>query len=117
MIRSEWIRGFFSSPLGKKALNSPECKREWAFNLLWRDNSILQGVIDLCFIEKDGWILADYKTDRLSSAELKEKYAEQLNWYRYALEKITNLPVKKMYLFSLYLSKAIPVTPFEPAME
>lgn len=117
MILSEWIRGFFSSPLGKKALNSPECKREWAFNLLWRDNSILQGVIDLCFIEKDGWILADYKTDRLSSAELKEKYAEQLNWYRYALEKITNLPVKKMYLFSLYLSKAIPVTPFEPAME
>lgn len=113
LIKVNWLEHFFTSDLGKRALQAPLVHREWAFNLLLDTGTILQGVIDLCFTEGDGWILTDYKTDRVNAEELKERYSSQLNWYRRALEKITGMPVKEMYLFSLSLGEAIPVTPFD----
>ena len=52
---------------------------------------LIQGVIDLFFVENDGLVLVDYKTDRLTQYNLEQRleyYRGQLYWYRRALEEI-----------------------------
>lgn len=99
-IRTDWLRGFFSSPLGQRALAAREAHREWAFNLR-EGQSLIQGVIDLCFWEADGWVLVDYKTDLAEEETLRARYTLQLQWYAKALAQITGRPVKEAVLFSL----------------
>ena len=58
----------------------------------------MQGVIDLAFLEEDGWVLLDYKTDNLTEEneeKLKKAYSVQLDLYAEALNKITNVKVKE----------------------
>ena len=76
------------------------------------ENILVQGVIDAWFEEPGGYILVDYKTDRVFSSdghELRDKYAPQLALYRRALETITGVPVKEMYLYSVALGREIRV--------
>ena len=115
-VRLSWLRGFFDSPLGQRALNAREVRREWAFNYRAPGRTLVQGVIDLCFREGGGWVLADYKTDNATPAELMERYALQLRWYARALEKITGLPVRECVLFSLRAGEALPVPLTEDAL-
>lgn len=94
--------GFFQSDLGQRMLRSPKVRREWAFNLVMEEGSLLQGVIDCAFMEDDQWVLVDYKTDRIQDEEaFVQRYELQLDWYAKALEKITGLPVKEKYLYSI----------------
>lgn len=116
-IRLDWLRGFFSSPLGLRALQASDVHREWAFNLRGPGQTLIQGVIDLCFLEEGQWVLADYKTDRADAATLRSRYALQLNWYARALEQITGHPVKEMHLFSLRSQEDIRVEPMPEAMD
>ncbi len=102
------IARFFQSGLGRRMLASPETRREWSFNLLLTEpfEAILQGVIDLCFLEDGAWVLVDFKTDRVKSAdELWARYARQLDYYRLALERGTPWPVKERTLYSLRLGE------------
>ena len=103
---------FFGSPLGKRALFAKEVHREWRFNFLAPDlcESILQGVIDLCFLEDGSWVLVDFKTDQVSSPQdLHFLYARQVEIYRRALVAGTGLPVKESILFSLNLGEGFQV--------
>ena len=69
---------------------------------------IVQGAVDLCFTESDGVVILDFKTDRVQTEEaLKEAYAEQLNIYATACEKIFEKPVKEKIIYSFSLSKEI----------
>ena len=82
---------------------------------------LVQGVID-CIIETDGGelILVDYKTDRLSRAELEneelarktlsEKHSLQLGYYRLAIEKIFGKAPSRSLIYSLPLGKALDVS-------
>ncbi len=71
-------------------------------------NIIVQGAVDLCFSESDGIVVLDFKTDREDNPQkLKEFYAEQLNIYAAAVEKIFKKPVKEKVIYSLYLGKTI----------
>jgi ATP-dependent helicase/nuclease subunit A len=66
----------------------------------------LQGVIDLCFLEDGGWVLVDYKTDRVSSPDvLWQHYASQVDLYRRALHTGTGIPVREATLFALLLGE------------
>ena len=105
------IGQFFLSPFGQRVLGAGFVRREWAFTYHIDDRlaEYIQGVIDLCFIENDEWVLCDYKTDRAEADELRDRYSDQLRLYRDALEAITDRPVKECFLYSLYLQKAIPV--------
>ena len=68
---------------------------------------IVQGIIDCAFREGDGWILLDYKTDRIEDeAVFLEEYRPQLEWYRVALEKLTGIPVRESWLYALSVDKA-----------
>mgnify|MGYP003193348150 CR=1 FL=1 len=64
---------------------------------------LIQGIIDVFWVEEDGIVLLDYKTDRVDSAtRLRDMYKE-------ALERIFPLPVKEKYLYSFRLNQAIEV--------
>lgn len=67
---------------------------------------LLQGVIDTCFIEEDGIVLIDYKTDYIELEKreegievMKQRYALQLELYARALQGIMQMPVKEKYLY------------------
>ena len=64
--------------------------------------------MDLVFQEDDMLVLVDYKSDRGNNAQkLKEKYSLQMNLYKQALEIITSMPVKEVYLYSVEMEKEI----------
>lgn len=75
------------------------------------DNILVQGIIDLYYIDKnDNLILVDYKTDYVQNEdELIEKYKEQLNLYKKALELSYNKKVSKVYIYSTFLGKSIDI--------
>ena len=102
-IRTEKIERFLASPIGRRLLAGREIHREWDFNLYVPERDmILQGMIDCAFLEEEGWILLDYKTDRIEDEEaFVEEYRPQLAWYRIALEKLTGTPVAESWLYSL----------------
>lgn len=112
MISSQMLLSFFHAPLGKRLLASPEVRREWSFNYRMPDaaQTLLQGVMDCVFREEDGWVLLDYKTDRITEEEtFVQQYTHQLQLYARALGAITGLPVREAWLFSLSRGTAFPV--------
>ena len=64
---------------------------------------LLQGVIDACFLENDGFVLLDYKTDRVEGAPeaWAERHRRQAELYAKALETLTGRPVKEKYIVLL----------------
>ena len=104
-----YIKGvaeYFASDLGQRMLQSTNVRREWSFNLVIEGGTLLQGVIDCAFFEDDGWVMVDYKTDRIyDETSFLQRYEGQLAWYARALATITGIPVKEKYLYSLSLGK------------
>ncbi|MBR6187013.1 MAG: UvrD-helicase domain-containing protein [Clostridia bacterium] len=111
LVRAEWLKSFFASPLGRRALSAQTVKREWGFNLKGEKGLMIQGVIDLCFLENGAWVLCDYKTDAAGREELLERYALQLHWYGRALSRITGIPVRETLIFGLRAGEAYRVEP------
>lgn len=107
-IRPEAAARFFASEIGQRMLASPEVHREWDFNLYLAERKmILQGMIDCAFREGDGWILLDYKTDRIRDEQaFLEEYRPQLEWYAAALRELTVRPVYESWLYALSVDKA-----------
>ena len=116
---------FFASPIGLRIRSAVDVKREWRFNLRMRASDaienapatasvVVQGSIDLCFIEEGEWVLVDYKTDRTDDKEeLKARYFPQLNLYARALRSITGKPVKEIILCLIRQNDAISLMPDE----
>lgn len=77
-------------------------KNEWV---------MIQGVMDAAIEEADGWILIDYKTDRVDSEtgvqQLKQRYQIQLDYYKQALERLSQKPVKQKWIYSFALKRGI----------
>ncbi|NLA54153.1 MAG: hypothetical protein GX858_07385 [Clostridiales bacterium] len=107
------IADFYHSDLGRRMRLSGEVHREWPFSLVAEQGLIVQGVIDCCFMEEDGWVLIDYKTDRAPAQVIESRYRDQLRWYMRALSDITGIPVKAAYLYALDIGELIPITQTE----
>ena len=109
-VDAEKIVMFYKSDLGKRIIKSKNTVREAPFETEipisyfekykdFDETILLQGVIDCYFEEDDGIILIDYKSDYYNNPEeMKQKYAKQLYWYAYAIEKITHKKVKEKYI-------------------
>ncbi len=111
-----------NTELFKRIKNSKQVYRETSFNLNVSANEIyhfeknieeeimLQGIIDLYFIEDGKIVLVDFKTDSVqSSEELVKKYRVQLDYYKRALEKITGMKVKESLIYSMKLGKQVDI--------
>lgn len=121
-LSADKLHGFFHSPLADRIFASKKVYRELRF-MTEADDSILngvagemdaesrivlQGVADCVFIEPDGAVLLDYKTDRITEiGELLERYRRQMELYRDILGGSLEAEVKDMILYSFALSKWI----------
>ncbi|MBP5750350.1 MAG: helicase-exonuclease AddAB subunit AddA [Firmicutes bacterium] len=107
------IAAFFRSQIGKEAMAAQELYKEAPFTIRHDMNGrpvLVQGTIDCCFRQGDGWVLADYKSNYIDKKDLdaemkrlRAEYLPQLALYREALEGVTGMPVKKavLYLFGI----------------
>ena len=69
---------------------------------------LIQGIVDVWFLEDGEIVLLDYKTDMVSSEKtLTDRYAVQLELYKRALEAATGKKVKETYIYSFTLNKVI----------
>ncbi len=68
---------------------------------------LIQGIIDAYWIEKDGAVILDYKTDRVKTADrLISLYKTQLDLYEKALVQM-HIPVKEKLIYSFELGQTI----------
>ena len=123
-VNMKALKGFFESNVFARIRNALTVKREMRFltelparktapyldERFDNEKIIVQGAVDICFVEEDGVVVLDFKTDRVSSPiELKEAYGEQLNIYAMACEKIFGKPVKEKIIYSFALSEEIAI--------
>ena len=67
---------------------------------------LIQGIIDVFFVEDDGLVLLDYKTDSVKNMKaLWNRYETQLDYYQEALQKLMQMPVKEKILYSFSLER------------
>jgi ATP-dependent helicase/nuclease subunit A len=112
------LKMLFDTDIGKRmaaAAAKGELKREIPFFMGYEGSeTMVKGVIDAFFEEKQGLVIVDYKTDHvdISSFEetLKDRYTEQMRYYKNALERITGLKVSETILYSVSLGKEICIT-------
>ncbi|HZI64294.1 MAG TPA: PD-(D/E)XK nuclease family protein, partial [Thermoanaerobaculia bacterium] len=97
-------RRFLDSELARRARAAPEILIEEPLTLPFSDGRLLDGVLDLAFLEPGGWVLVDYKSDRVAAAELPARaarYRLQLALYAHAIARLTGRPVAEAHLFFL----------------
>ena len=131
IVREDKIYRFYKSDLGQRLLAAYKkdeiVRRELPFftyissreinpNLSKDDyeNELvrLQGIIDGFFVEDGEIILFDYKTDYVEAGkeeEIVERYKIQMKYYKEALQKITGLKIKEIYLYLFYINKPVKV--------
>ena len=136
LVREEEIELFRKSALFEKMRGAKKLYRELRFNTrlnasLFTDNEergaalsgeeiLVQGVIDCIIVDDRGDIhLVDYKTDRLSRAELEnrrlatykmnEKHSLQLTYYSLAIEKMFGKRPKTVSVYSMPLGDTLPI--------
>ena len=122
IIKPDKIYEFTKSELGKRMEKAKQQNRLWREQPFvigisakqikeeWDSEEfvLVQGIIDAYFEEEGQLVIVDYKTDRVSTSEqLAKKYAEQLKYYKRALEQLTGKKVKEQILYSVYLDKQV----------
>jgi ATP-dependent helicase/nuclease subunit A len=113
---------FFESEIFYRIQNSKLIKREMQFltevpitkidttldKRFENEKIVIQGAVDICFIENGEIIILDFKTDRVNDlSELKDAYSGQLSIYAEACSKIFKLPIKEKIIYSFYLGNSI----------
>lgn len=69
---------------------------------------IIQGIIDVCFIEDGKYVIADYKTDRVTKLQdLVDRYKIQLECYEIAIKQISGFDVSEKIIYSVTLGDEI----------
>ena len=135
-VRLDEVEMFRESRLIDEMMAASALYREFRFNVrlpaadfsstdalkeLYRDEEILvQGVIDCLYVDAEGeYHLIDYKTDRLTKAQLAdpekarqkmcESHARQLSYYGKAVELIFGKAPKTREVYSLHLGDTLSV--------
>ena len=122
-IDTNSIITFFNSELGQLAQKAPSSVlREWPFTYGLNASTIgaqseneiivLQGIIDMIIPTEKGWVIVDFKTDRITENQINEraeKYATQIQSYANAASDILKQPITAAWLYFLTPQKAIKI--------
>lgn len=115
---------FIRSKLVDRCLASEKVYKEYRFSAeipafyvkpslseSFRDEKIiLQGAVDLAFVEDGKLVIVDYKTDRVKTpSRLVDIYSSQLLLYKRALQECLRTEVSQCLIYSLFLSEEISV--------
>ncbi|MBQ3417357.1 MAG: helicase-exonuclease AddAB subunit AddA [Ruminococcus sp.] len=121
-IDIEKASAFIRSPLVDRCIASDKVYKEYRFSVelpafyvkpslseqFKNEKIILQGAVDLSFVENGKLIIVDYKTDRVKIAsQLVDIYSSQLLLYKRALEECLGMEVSQCLIYSVHLSQEI----------
>lgn len=113
-VEPERIAAFFKSELYRKVMCAGQIRREFKFSVTVpaadyypevqdeQETVLLQGVIDCLSEFEDGFVLVDFKTDRIGRSAVAaraEEYRSQLDAYQTAVECIFGKPVTRRALY------------------
>jgi len=104
------VRNVMQSPIWQRAVHSQQRLTELPFVIRDAgDGALVRGVIDLAFEESDGWVIVDYKTDRVRKQLEKtaEAYRLQLGAYRTAWTQFQQQPPKEVGLYFTYANQYV----------
>ena len=101
-FRTSWIQWQYADPSGLRVTNVEQllrlrarasqgeglCRRETPVTVRLADGTLVEGVVDLAFLEGTTWIVVDFKTDRELEIRL-EGYRKQVALYRDAISQAT----------------------------
>ncbi len=125
MLDYAQLDSFLESEIIERVLNSDEYYREYRFTVkinssdydsnipdeFARKKIIMQGAVDLVFVENGEAVIVDYKTDRVKDIyKLSEMYSKQVRLYKRALEETMEIRVKEVIIYSVYLSQQIKIS-------
>jgi len=85
---AEAVAAALRHPLIERARRAERCSREWPILLHLEDGRLLEGVLDLAFLEDGAWTVVDFKSDAHLEGR-QERYRRQVEWYVYALARVT----------------------------
>ena len=126
-IELDKIIRYFKTPFGQKIIkNFNHLEREVLFSFMMNardvfhemdvdDPILIHGIIDGYFETEEGYVLFDYKTDKVSFLkdkahdELIRRYKGQVMLYKEALESIMDKPVVSVNIISLDLTDTIQI--------
>ena len=95
------VRRALTLPSLRRAAAAEASYREMPFAVRWKE-VLVEGVIDLAFIEDDALVVVDFKTDRTEaggpSAATVAKYRPQAVLYAFGLQRTMALPVREVWL-------------------
>ncbi|MCC3354373.1 UvrD-helicase domain-containing protein [Holdemanella biformis] len=96
--------------LNEDSLYSSWMKEKHVFEqsyIIEEKNQVVHGFMDLVIYKEDEVIIVDFKTDAVDNEQkLIDLYTIQLQAYKKAMKKLTNLPINT-YIYSFSLSKCI----------
>jgi ATP-dependent helicase/nuclease subunit A len=84
-------------PLLQGARSATTCYREYPLAMRMDSGRLVEGVLDLAFMEDGGWVVVDFKTDADLPAR-RRHYEVQLGWYVFALSSITKAAARGVLL-------------------
>ncbi len=123
-INKPALKQFFESDIFARILKADTIKREMKFlsevpitqidstldKRFENEKIVIQGAVDICFIENGEIVVLDFKTDRVNDInDLKEAYSGQLSIYAEACSKIFKMPVKEKIIYSFHLNNSISI--------
>jgi ATP-dependent helicase/nuclease subunit A len=91
------VESALAHPLLVRAKAAARCHREYPLVLKLGDGRLLEGIIDLAFVENDEWQIVDFKTDA-DTSDRRAQYERQLQWYGFALAQLTKMPARAYLL-------------------
>ena len=98
------VKGVAASEMWKRMKTAEKAFVEVPFSLKIEDEKlpkVISGVIDLAFKESDGWVIVDYKTDKVDGNldSLVDYYKSQIEMYRDFWKKMSGEIVKEAGIY------------------
>lgn len=124
VIDTQKLKVFFESPLYARIKGAKAVWREHRFMAALplpqvyphlpkdfaNEQTVTQGIVDCMFQEADGFVVVDYKTDKVKTPdELVARYQKQLQLYAKLLKESSHITVKELLIYSFSLNKEISV--------
>lgn len=111
VINLEDTLRFLSSDIGCRLKKAKKIYKEESFITNY-NGSILSGVVDLFFLEEDGIVLIDYKTDHILKESINDRalyYKNQIELYKEAIQSSFDMIVKESYIYFLSVGEKVKI--------
>ena len=111
VINLEDTLRFLNSDIGCRLKKAKKIYKEESFITNY-NGSILSGVVDLFFLEEDGIVLIDYKTDHILKESINDRalyYKNQIELYKEAIQSSFDMIVKESYIYFLSVGEKVKI--------